>query len=115
MFRIACARKIIPSLTHLENGALYGISKHRVDVETRKRLKKVTNERSRLLSSRRWDNTVGSLNRENLHYFTGKLEKYASQTTEEKIIGLQESSSFLGALILDKNGIVKSNVYNEGS
>merc|ERR1711976_494046 len=69
------------------------------------------NERSRLLSSRRWDNTVGSLNRENLPYFTGKLEKYASQTTEEKIIGLQESSSFLGALILDENGIVKNNVY----
>ncbi len=124
MLRIARARNIVsssfPSFKKLSTSSysintLSVIGTAKIDKATKKQLHKQSDERIKFLTPRKWDNSAGNLSNKNLPYFINKLEKYGLQTTDEKLNGFQESSSFLGELIRDKPGIVNTNIYSKGS
>ena len=90
-------------------------NRFQIDVKTRKKLAALNLERKKFKNARIWDDNIqGGLTDKNLPYYLEKLEKLAFASLDEKRKALFESSSFLATMVIDRNGVLKTNYYRQG-
>lgn len=118
MLRLKNVLPLLPEFTKSKNVHLISRSvsnRHASRIDRPKLLADNQFSRKQYLAARVWDdNAEGKLNERTLPYYLNKIEKLALTSLEEKKVALKESSSFLAAMIIDKEGVMKKNYYSEG-